>query len=200
MQRAFEPFFTTKEVGKGTGLGLPQVYGFAKQSGGDVTIESEVGRGTKISICLPASDGSEQNDHAEAGEGQTILRASGKLVLVVDDNPEIAAFAATMLEGLGYATLKASSATEALALLEKGEPIDVVFSDIVMPGPIGGIELATILKAKHPNVGLVLATGYYGQRELLDRTFEVLDKPYGLDELKCAVERSLQAASGTKAQ
>lgn len=189
--RIFEPFFTTKEAGKGTGLGLSQVLGFAKQSGGDVTVDSEPGFGTTVTLCLPRAmggavptdaSGSVVDGSQNMDSGPAIARASGKVVLVVDDHREVAAFAATMLEGLGYAVRQASSAPEALALLDAGEQVDIVFSDVVMPGHINGAELAGILFLRYPRVGVVMATGYTDQRDRLSGIpVEVLSKPYALE-------------------
>ena len=189
MARAFEPFFTTKAVGKGTGLGLSQVYGFARQAGGSAAVESEPGLGTTVTLHLPraregiAPPGAATS--ASASVGEAMMRAYGKVVLVVDDNPEIAAFATAMLEGLGYTVRQAANAPDALALLDSGEKVDAVFSDVVMPGHIDGAEVA-----------VVMASGYTDQREQLNALpVEVLAKPYFLDSLAAALDRTLRAAT-----
>src|SRR5262249_52603687 len=132
MERGFEPFFTTKEVGKGSGLGLSQVYGFVRQSGGCVAVDSEVGEGTGFRLYLPPSEATPQ---LEAPEGSERL-------LVVEDDPAVLALGVEMLTGLGYEVLTAPDAPTALEVLERDEPIDLLFSDVVMPGGASGVQLA----------------------------------------------------------
>jgi signal transduction histidine kinase/ActR/RegA family two-component response regulator len=196
LSRVLEPFFTTKAPGKGTGLGLPQVHGFAKQSGGDLQIESEPGHGTTVFLHLPrtlaevrtAPDGT----GLPADRQPLALQGIGRTVLVVEDNPDVAAFACALLEELGYATRRAGSAPEALAMLANGERVDAVFSDIVMPGAIGGVELATVLRSSHPGIAVVLATGY--SERLANggapEGVETLAKPYHPDELAAALQHA----------
>ena len=205
LARVFEPFFTTKEAGRGTGLGLPQVFGFARQSGGDIRIESEPGRGTTVAVLLPraaaaAAAPSAAPPAAPPRAGGAVLDAlrssAGRTVLVVEDNREAGDFAAALLEELGYATVRAGGAAEALALLADGARVDAVFSDVVMPGGAGGLELAAALRASHPGVALVLTTGYSAKLADGDAPegVEVLAKPYLLDELAAALGRALAAA------
>jgi CheY-like chemotaxis protein len=197
LARVFEPFFTTKGPDKGTGLGLAQVHGFAKQSGGDITIESTSGEGTTVTVHLPRATKTVPREAPQArareSEGATLQRTAGRTVLVVEDNPDVASFAASMLEGLGYTTRRAANAAEALALMGIGERVDAVFSDVVMPGPMNGVQLASALRLSHPHLAIVLATGY---SEVLAEwngraVAEVLGKPYRLDELAAALERAL---------
>jgi PAS domain S-box-containing protein len=198
MARAFEPFFTTKGPEKGTGLGLAQVHGFAKQSGGDIEIASTPGKGTTITLLLPCATPDMRGAAPARAQttGGAVQRAAGKTVLVVDDNGEVATFAASMLEGLGYSTRIAANAAAALAVLEGGGPVDAVFSDVVMPGEMDGIAFARMVRRRHPGIALVLATGYSeamgqaGNRALA----EVLGKPYRLHDLALALERALAAA------
>ena len=197
MARVFEPFFTTKGPEKGTGLGLAQVHGFAKQSGGDIWIESTPGLGTTITLLLPrAMEAPQRMVPARIDTtGAVVQRAAGKVVLVVDDNVDVATFAASMLEGLGYSTRIASDAAAALAVLAAGERVDAVFSDVVMQGEMDGVQLARLVRRRYPRVAVVLATGY---SEVLakdsNRTVaEVLGKPYRLNELAAALERALAA-------
>jgi PAS domain S-box-containing protein len=205
LARVFEPFFTTKVQGKGTGLGLAQVHGFAKQSGGDVTVESAPGEGTSVVLHLPRAAAAEVEAKAKAkaaGQpaevGQLMERAAGRAVLVVEDNADVADFACTMLEGLGYATRRAGSAREALELLDAGETVDAVFSDVVMPGGMSGLDLAVALQRRLPRLAVVLATGYSdalaGWRGAMPA--EVLSKPYRLEEVAAALERALARAAG----
>ena len=205
LARVFEPFFTTKVQGKGTGLGLAQVHGFAKQSGGDVTVESAPGEGTSVVLHLPRAAAAEVEAKAKAkaaGQpaevGQLMERAAGRAVLVVEDNADVADFACTMLEGLGYATRRAGSAREALELLDAGETVDAVFSDVVMPGGMSGLDLAVALQRRLPRLAVVLATGYSdalaGWRGPMPA--EVLSKPYRLEEVAAALERALARTAG----
>lgn len=199
MARAFEPFFTTKDPDKGTGLGLAQVHGFAKQSGGDIEIASTPGEGTTITLLLPCATPDMQRAVPVRVEtpGGAVQRAAGKTVLVVDDNAEVATFAASMLEGLGYSTRIVANAAAALAVLEGDGPVDAVFSDVVMPGEMDGIALARRVRRRHPGIGLVLATGYSeAMGQAGNRTLaEVLGKPYRLNDLAEALERALAAAA-----
>jgi PAS domain S-box-containing protein len=194
--RVLEPFFTTKEAGRGTGLGLPQVHGFAKQSGGDLSIESEMGQGTAVFFHLPRASAASE---AESGgvclsrSQRDVLQGVGKTVLVVEDNPGVAVFASDLLKDLGYRTVHAADAAEALAVLTVEEQVNVVFSDVMMPGEITGIGLAAALRNSHPHVAIVLATGY--SEELVNgrvpEGIEILSKPYHPDELAAALGRAL---------
>ena len=194
--RVLEPFFSTKAPGKGTGLGLPQVHGFAKQSGGDLHIESEPGCGTAVFLHLPRTMAGVKTVPDGIGLAEDrqplALRGVGRTVLVVEDNPDVAAFACTLLEEQGYATRRAGSAPEALSMMADGQRVDAVFSDVVMPGAIGGVELATVLRSSHPRIAVVLATGYSDR--LADGGapdgVETLAKPYHPDELAAALQRA----------
>lgn len=181
MQQIFEPFFTTKGVGHGTGLGLSQVFGFAKQSGGDVRVESEVGTGTTFFLYLPRVPEEEQ---ALAAEPEPLVDGHGTQVLVVEDNVEVGTFATQTLTELGYRTVWAADAQEGLSVLaERHAEFDVVFSDVVMPG-MNGIALAQEIRRLYVDLPVVLTSGYshvlaqngtYG--------FELLHKPYSVEEL-----------------
>jgi PAS domain S-box-containing protein len=156
----FEPFFTTKEVGKGTGLGLSQAYGFAKQSGGDVAVESELGKGTTFTLYLPKVEPDVEWDGA-AGRGHENGQEDGRgcRVLVVEDNIEVGRFSTQLLQDLDYETTWAANASEALKLLEEDAGrFDVVFSDVVMPG-MSGIELGREIRQRHPKLPVVLTSG-----------------------------------------
>jgi two-component system NtrC family sensor kinase len=201
--RVLEPFFTTKGPGKGTGLGLPQVYGFATQSGGDLRIESEPGRGTVVFFHLPraaavATAGDNAADMPEDSPPQA-LQGVGRRVLVVDDNPDVAAFACGLLEELGYATERAGDAAGVLAMLSDEEAVDAVFADVVLPGGVSGIGLAAALRASHPRIAVVLTTGYSGQlaKGNVPNDIETLIKPYHADELAAALGRALARSKRT---
>jgi PAS domain S-box-containing protein len=182
MERVFEPFFTTKSFGEGTGLGLSQVFGFAKQIGGAVTVESKPGSGSEFTIHLRASNG--------AAAARVNGHALGR-VLVVEDDTLVAELAAGMLGELGFETSVAHSAKEAIEQLTGGEKPKLVFSDIVMPGGISGIELARKVRDRFPELPILLTTGY---SEEVGGThgFPVLQKPYELDTLAGALGKLLK--------
>jgi len=178
--RAFEPFFTTKEVGKGTGLGLSQVYGFIAQSGGDVLIRSEAGQGTVVSIYLPVAKGT-------SGEANTVTGPPLDTVLVVEDEPDLLDATAALFRSLGYEVLTASNGSEAMDALSRRDDIHVLFTDVVMPRGIDGIQLARLTRDLRPDVRIVLASGYplpalRAEHGNLDE-FTFIHKPYRLADL-----------------
>ena len=182
LEQIFEPFFTTKGVGQGTGLGLSQVFGFAKQSGGEVTVESEVGRGTTFTLYLPRVAGGERT--ADTSEPEPLMDGHGTCVLVVEDNAEVGTFAVQTLTDLGYVPVLANNAEEALAELARdADRFDVVFSDVVMPG-MNGIDLAHRIRDEHHDLPVLLASGY---SHVLAKNgtygFELLHKPYSVEQL-----------------
>jgi PAS domain S-box-containing protein len=201
LARMFEPFFTTKEVGKGTGLGLPQVFGFAKQSGGEVRIESEQGRGTTVILHLPRAAAAPVALAAAAGAVADGSRApTGRTVLVIEDNRQAGDFAAQLLEELGYRTLRAASGVEARRMLASGLEVDAVFSDVVMPGGLSGVELAAGLRETHPHVAVLLATGYSAGFAAVPKGVETLRKPYGLDDLAAGLRRASVAVAPARTE
>jgi CheY-like chemotaxis protein len=178
--RVFDPFFTTKAVGKGTGLGLSQVHGFAHQTGGTVAVTSELGKGTTFTISLPRSE-------------LTIIPAEVELnsigigtVLLVEDNPDVANASAGLLEQLGYSVRWVSDAEAALREIDR-YGVDLVFSDIVMPGRIDGLGLARMIKQKHPGLPILLASGYSDAAQSAHADFPILRKPFQLHELSRAL-------------
>jgi CheY-like chemotaxis protein len=188
----FEPFFTTKEVGKGTGLGLSQVYGFAKQSGGDVAVESELGKGTTFRLYLPKVEPDVELEDAKDrnhGDGQD-ENGRGCRVLVVEDNIEVGRFSTQLLQDLGYETTWAANASEALKLLEEDHArFDVVFSDVVMPG-MSGVELGREVQKRFPGVPVVLTSGYsHVLAEDGRHGFELLHKPYAVEDVSRVLRR-----------
>jgi signal transduction histidine kinase len=189
LPKVFEPFFTTKAVGKGTGLGLSQVYGFAQQSGGDVTAASEIGRGTTITIHLPRSHG-RRAASAERVDAQAAVSGAGT-ILVVEDNPEVAVVTSALLEHLGYRTVRAEDAADALRALADGSDIRLVFSDIVMPG-MNGIALAEELRQRYPRLPVLLTTGFSDMMQAAESRFPVLRKPFELPDLETALRHALQ--------
>jgi PAS domain S-box-containing protein len=183
LQKVFDPFFTTKPIGKGTGLGLSQVHGFAYQAGGLVSVSSELGAGTTVTISLPRDNSqivSRENRPAEAAGSGTIL--------LVEDNPDVAAACTALLEQLGYAVRWASNAEEALAEIE-ADGIDLVFSDIVMPGKMDGLALAQAVREKYPRLPILLATGYSDTLRKVSLGFPVLRKPYEIHQLSAALAK-----------
>jgi PAS domain S-box-containing protein len=179
--RAFEPFFTTKPVGKGTGLGLSMVYGFARQSGGYVTIYSEQGFGTTVSLYFPALHETGV-PMPEAGKAETDTAAPdhGRRILVVEDDPAVRRLSQARLKALGYRTLVASNADEALEVLAKHPDIDLLFSDVVMPGKMTGIDLARMVRKMRADLPILLTSGFSagGDNSLIDAEFSLLQKPY----------------------
>ncbi len=192
LARIFEPFFTTKEVGKGTGLGLSQVIGFAKQSGGDVSVQSAVGEGTAFTLYLPqapapAAEAAPRIEEAGPGE------ETGLCILVVEDNLEVGRFCTQILEDLGHTPVWAENAEAALAEWQKDlDRFDAVFSDVVMPG-MGGIELARFIRARQPALPVVLTSGYSHVLAQDDtHGFELLRKPYSAEELARVIRTTVR--------
>ena len=189
VDRVFEPFFTTKDVGKGTGLGLSQVYGFARQSGGFVAIESHPGIGTTVSIHLPRATKPE----ATQAVASPSVEVKGKgIVLVVEDDSDVRAVASSLLENLGYCVLEAETGSDAMKLIDRGERVDLVFTDVIMPGEMNGIDLVREMKVKHAGIPVLLTSGYTAQRIAMGELVEglqLLRKPYTQVDLSIAVRR-----------
>ncbi|WP_129792856.1 PAS domain-containing protein [Sphingosinicella sp. CPCC 101087] len=188
--RVFEPFFTTKEVGRGTGLGLSQVYGFTKQSGGHVKIYSEEGRGTSVKIYLPRLISDVQVEQEGAGAGVEVSRAR-ETILVVEDDDDVRAYSVECLRELGYRVLQAHDGPTALRVLEREEqPVDLLFTDVVMPG-MTGRELADQAREKLPNLKVLYTSGYtrnaivHGGR--LDEGVEMIGKPFTYEMLSTKI-------------
>ncbi len=189
LERIFEPFFTTKSVGKGTGLGLSQVYGFAKQSGGEVMVASRVGEGTTFTLYLP--EVAAPAAAAETGEPEPLMDGHGTRVLVVEDNPDVGGFATQTLAELGYVTVWSRDAEQALAeLAGDADGFDIVFSDVVMPG-MDGIQLGREIRRLHPALPVVLTSGYsHVLAENGTSGFELLHKPYSIEELSRVLRKA----------
>ena len=187
IERIFEPFFTTKGFGEGTGLGLSQVFGFAKQLGGTVSVESELGKGSTFSIYLPARHGGVRDEAGRSNGGH----AKSSAVLVVEDDELVADLAAGMLDELGFQATVVHSAKEALDRLTNGERPSLIFSDIIMPGGISGLELAHKVRGRYPELPILLTTGY-SEQVGGSHGFEVLQKPYEMESLATALEKVLK--------
>ena len=195
LQRVFEPFYTTKPVGKGTGLGLSQVHGFANQSGGAVTLSSEPGRGTVVTIYLPRS----AKAAADAGEGAASSEGPVQgTVLVVEDSRDVAEVTSSLLEQLGYRVVRAENAAEALRHLQQGIGVDLLFSDIVMPGAINGLGLAQICKERFPEIPVLLTSGFSDAAQAADGHFDILRKPFELSALERAIDVALSNGNGRR--
>jgi PAS domain S-box-containing protein len=188
LTKIFDPFFTTKEVGKGTGLGLSQVYGFAHQSGGMVTADSKVGQGTTLTLYLPALAQTEVVDEKIVADVEHPQRPA---VLIVDDSAEVAEVTSSLFEDLGYATVYRETADAALKLLADGAKIDLVFSDIVMPGTIDGVGLASEIKSHYPNLPVILTTGYSDAARAAPAHLRILRKPFDSDALKGFIREAM---------
>jgi CheY-like chemotaxis protein len=185
MEKVFDPFFTTKEVGKGTGLGLSMVFGFVKQSGGHIKIYSEEGHGTTVKIYLPRSSGQGQtaSDLVSSAE----VKGGSETVLVVEDDMLVRNYVMTQVASLGYATLEAANATEALKIIEDGAHVDLLFTDVIMPGPMNGRQLVDEALRRRPSLKTLFTSGYTENAILhhgrLDEGVLLLAKPYRKPEL-----------------
>ena len=195
VERVFEPFFTTKEVGKGSGLGLSQVYGFVRQSGGSVRVDSEPGAGANFQLILPRADGATASPRGTATAAAEVAGGDER-VLLVEDDPTVLALTYDMLTGLGYRVRTASGAAEALEILETDRNIELLFSDVVMPGGLSGVNLAQMAQKLRPEVKVLLTSGFVGDREALaEAGYELLDKPYELPELSAKLRGVLDASA-----
>src|SRR5437588_8443764 len=181
LNKIFDPFFTTKPIGKGTGLGLSQVHGFAHQAGGTVEVESELGKGTEITMLLPRETLAQKPDATDAIES-----GGSGTVLLVEDNPDVASVSVSLLEQLGYTVRRVADAEAALREIER-DGVDLVFSDIVMPGKMDGLALALRLRQIRPNLPILLATGYSDAAINVRGDFPILRKPYEIHELSQAI-------------
>ena len=192
--RAFEPFFTTKGAGKGSGLGLATIYGFARQSGGNVTIYSEVGKGTTVNLYLPRA-GRRTEEEAAAAAKPAVDTGRGETVLVVEDDERVRRLTALRLKELGYRVLEADHGAAAFAVLAETPDIDIVFSDLVMPGGISGFDLARRVRERYPGTRVILTSGYsaelLNQADVAELDLKVLRKPYRQVELARAFRAAL---------
>lgn len=210
LEQVFEPFFSTKPEGKGTGLGLSMVHGLVKQSGGHLKVYSEVGEGTTIKLYLPRET---QEEDVLTDISAAPVRGGSETVLVVEDDDGVRETAVALLSELGYRVLKARDAMSALNVIESGIPIDLLFTDVVMPGPLRSPELARKAKERLPNVGVLFTSGYTENAIVhhgrLDPGVELLSKPYSREALARKVRHvlgnqaqrnDLQTSNATRAQ
>jgi len=185
LDRVFEPFFTTKEVGKGTGLGLSQVYGFVTQSGGHIKVDSTLGEGTKITMLLPAQGNGDEAEEDEDGTERPAQESAGT-VLIVEDEPAVLEVASDIFDSLGYDVLTATDSQKAIAVLESDAAIDVMFSDVIMPNGMNGVELSRKAREMRPSLKVLLASGYPMSAlpsEGLGAGVSFISKPYRWTEL-----------------
>jgi CheY-like chemotaxis protein len=194
--RVFEPFFTTKALGSGTGLGLSMVYGFVKQSGGHVKVYSEVGRGTSVKMYFPEATGVPASVTPAPDDEP---RGFGEVVLVVEDDPSVRALAVRLLRRLGYAALEAQDGEAAIALAESDTKIDLLLTDVILPGDLSGPRIAEAIARRRPELPVLFASGY--SREMIDlgaqgdSSVRFLPKPYDRRSLALAVREALRNRS-----
>ena len=220
LARVMDPFFTTKDEGKGTGLGLSMVYGFAKQSGGAARIDSVLGEGATVRLTFPAIDAAEGEAAKPTGQaaeptgqaaepagqaaepaGQAAGRSGTETILIVDDREDVAQLARTILRDFGYTTLMAGNGREALEIIDASGQVDLLFTDLIMPGGMNGVALAREARRRRPEIRVLLATGY--AEASIERTdvggaeFDLLNKPYRRAELARRVRALLDAPAAT---
>ena len=192
LARAFEPFFTTKPTGQGTGLGLSMAYGFVKQSGGEIVLRSEPGKGTRVRIWLPRSEAApEQVEDLPAP-----LVGGPETILVVEDEDHVRDATCGILSALGYRVLEAADAASAKAIVESGEQIDLVFSDVIMPGPVSSLQLGEAVRARLPAAQMLYTSGYaegvLAHEGKLDARVNLLHKPYHPNVLSARIRHLLR--------
>ncbi len=195
--RIFEPFFTTKEVGKGSGLGLSQVYGFVNQSGGHVRVESAPGKGATFELFLPPTD---RPADVRAAPGNEAPEGGAERLLVVEDDPAVLAFTVDLLKGLGYDVTMAADAKAALSMIRGKKRIDLLFSDVIMPGGLSGIELARQARLARPDLKILLTSGYIGERPADIAEFPLIDKPYERNALASKLREVFNAKAAAPAK
>ena len=190
----FDPFFTTKEVGKGTGLGLSMVFGFVKQSGGHIKIYSEEGHGTTVKLYLPRSTG---QGHAATAQLVTQVVGGDETILVVEDDTLVRKYVMAQVASLGYETLEAANAAEALKIIENGAEVDLLFTDVIMPGAMNGRQLVDEALRRRPLLKILFTSGYTENAILhhgrLDEGVLLLAKPYRKPELARMIRVALNS-------
>ncbi|KPC25581.1 PAS-like protein [Pseudomonas syringae pv. cilantro] len=195
ISRAFDPFFTTKPIGQGTGLGLSMIYGFSKQSHGHVSISSEVGQGTTVQLFLPRFQGL-QNDDEQSFQSHAIHAEDGETVLIVEDDSAVRALVSEVLSELGYAFIEASDAPGAVPILESGQRIDLLISDVGLPG-MNGRQLAEIARQLRPELKVLFITGYAEHAAVragfLETGMQLITKPFAFDHLTSKVREMIEA-------
>jgi DNA-binding response OmpR family regulator len=197
LERAFDPFFTTKSMGNGSGMGLSMVYGFARQSGGHVTIESRVGRGTSVHLFLPVAQEVRAKEPTGPEQGPAHQSECNEKVLLVEDEPDVRRLVASQLAGLGYDVLEAEAGAPALEILRSGLQVDLLFTDLLMPGGMNGFDLVERARELSPHIKVLLTTGYAAESESLIANIKepILKKPYKKQQLAEALRNALARAA-----
>ena len=198
IEKAFEPFFTTKDIGKGSGLGLSMVYGFVKQSAGHIKIYSEVGHGTSIKVYLPRAEGMSPSADAPAVEKPLCNAKKSCLVLVVEDNKNVLKLTSSMVESLGYDVLTAETGDAALEILRSRSDIDLLLTDVMLPGELNGPVLAERAQDLYPSLKVVFNSGYAEhailKSGLLEEGMHLLSKPFRKQQLAEKLEEVLEGS------
>jgi CheY-like chemotaxis protein len=197
LERAFEPFFTTKPTGQGTGLGLSMAYGFVKQSGGEIVLKSESGKGTSVRIYLPRTE-------AEPVRAEPVstgpLLGGIETILVVEDEEDVRATTCGILSALGYRVLEAPDAAQAVEIVESGKHIDLVFTDVIMPGPVSSLRLGEVVRERLPQAQILYTSGYaegvLAHEGKLEASVNLLQKPYHPDALSARIRHLLRRRHG----
>jgi CheY-like chemotaxis protein len=204
LARVFEPFFTTKPIGQGTGLGLSMIYGFAKQSGGHVRIHSQVGQGTEVSLYVPRHPDEAAQEALETLEGLPVsrLQGEGEILLVVEDDPAVRMIVIDELNELGYTTLEAMDGPTAIPILQSSQKIDLLISDVGLPG-MNGRQIAEIGRQHRPGLPVLFMTGYAqsaaARSEFLAPGMEMISKPFSMDEMAAKIRDMLSGDFPTSA-
>jgi CheY-like chemotaxis protein len=195
VNRAFDPFFTTKPIGQGTGLGLSMIYGFSKQSGGHVSIQSEVGKGTTVNVFLPRFGG-DLPQHPPRDVEHSPIAIHGETVLIVEDDPAVRVLVSTVLSDLGYAFVEACDGDSAVPILASAQRIDLLISDVGLPG-MNGRQLAEIGRQLRPDLRVLFITGYAEHAAVrggfLDPGMQMITKPFTFDLLTAKVREMIKA-------
>ncbi len=198
LEKVFDPFFTTKEFGKGTGLGLSMVFGFVKQSGGHIKIYSEEGHGTTIKIYLPRATGADPP--ADESPAPSTAEGGNEIVLVVEDDALVRKYVIAQVESLGYSTLEARDATEALKVIDSAAPVDLLFTDVIMPGPMNGRQLADEARQRRPSLKMLFTSGFAENAIVhhgrLNSGVMLLAKPYRRSDLARMMRMALDSRTG----
>jgi CheY-like chemotaxis protein len=196
VQRAFDPFYTTKPLGQGTGLGLSMIYGFAKQTGGQVRISSEIGRGTTIYLFLPQHSEQEKAADASANFSSAPRAGVGETVLIVDDEPSVRMLVTEVLAELGYTAIESADGASALQVLRSDARIDLLVTDVGLPGGMNGRQLADFGRIARPALKILFITGYAEKAAMgaggLDEGMAILTKPFAMDGLAARIKELLR--------
>jgi CheY-like chemotaxis protein len=195
LERAFEPFFTTKPTGQGTGLGLSMAYGFVKQSGGEIVLSSVPGKGTSVRIWLPRSEAAPA---AVEEVAEAPLQGGLETILVVEDEEDVRSATCGILSALGYRVLEAPDAAVAKRMIEDGQYVDLVFTDVMMPGPVSSLQLGEAVRARLPRAQVLYTSGYaegvLAHEGRLEASVNLLQKPYHPDALSARIRHLLRRA------